>query len=280
MQHRQLQRQQIAGAREYPFEDKSAFTLIELLVVVAIIAVLAAMLLPSLRAAKEKSRQAICLSNLRQVGIALASYCGDYNDHLPPSMSYNNTLPYEPMMAGWNISQRPCAPYGHAGETLYEGIGFLVEYGYLGRSSPDNIPLSLFCPSAVANNNFPQGLFGYPYENQRCKWRNTYNSGGVLYVSTTYNFRTFLSFTDGSVYGRQPTISSLSASRCAAAWDYEATPYGYPIRAHSGGQNVLYYDGSCRWKGDENFKACYSYGQLYWGNAWYQYIDNYLDKGN
>jgi prepilin-type N-terminal cleavage/methylation domain-containing protein len=63
----------------------SAFTLIELLVVIAIIAILAALLLPALAAAREKARRSACLSNMKQIGIALASYDSDYSSYLPAS---------------------------------------------------------------------------------------------------------------------------------------------------------------------------------------------------
>src|ERR1700744_2677617 len=68
-----------------------AFTLIELLVVIAIIAILAAMLLPALNKAKQKAKQAACISNMHQIGLALVMYVGDYNQYPGNYRTANHT---------------------------------------------------------------------------------------------------------------------------------------------------------------------------------------------
>jgi len=58
-----------------------AFTLIELLIVVAIIALLAAILFPVFQTARENARRTTCTSNLKQIGLGMAQYCLDYDEH-------------------------------------------------------------------------------------------------------------------------------------------------------------------------------------------------------
>jgi prepilin-type processing-associated H-X9-DG protein len=66
-------------------KHRDAFTLTELLVLIAAGALLGSVLLASLGDAKEKVQAAACLSNLREIGMAISMYANDYTDHYPPA---------------------------------------------------------------------------------------------------------------------------------------------------------------------------------------------------
>lgn len=72
---------------------RRGFTLIELLVVIAIIAVLAALLLPTLASAKRKGQQAVCISNLSQIGLYFEVYLNDQNNRFPDRRDLKSSLP-------------------------------------------------------------------------------------------------------------------------------------------------------------------------------------------
>ncbi len=75
---------------------KLGFTLIELLVVIAIISILAAILFPVFASAREKARQTACLSNLKQLGLAVTQYEQDYDEYPPCGVNW-----YTPGGNGW-----------------------------------------------------------------------------------------------------------------------------------------------------------------------------------
>ena len=86
---------------------QSGFTLIELLVVIAIIAILAAILFPVFASAREKARQATCLSNMKQLGYAVTMYTQDYDEAQMGYVNNSNVYwpqeldPYVKMRAVW-----------------------------------------------------------------------------------------------------------------------------------------------------------------------------------
>jgi prepilin-type N-terminal cleavage/methylation domain-containing protein len=101
-------------------KDRHGFTLIELLVIIAIIAILAALLFPVFARAREEARRTQCISNLHQLGSAIALYASDYDNHLPYALD------------GWdkaNFTTYYPSKYAVQAQTMPLFVDVMMSYG-------------------------------------------------------------------------------------------------------------------------------------------------------
>jgi prepilin-type N-terminal cleavage/methylation domain-containing protein/prepilin-type processing-associated H-X9-DG protein len=186
---------------------RSGFTLVELLVVTAILALLAAILLPALAHARTQARTAVCASNLRQLGMAFALYAQDADERLPD-------FHVDPMSA----ARAEQVPYWHdrfcCGLSLMPGqTSFMTLLGpYL------HSPWLAFCPADMDRN-----------------------AGGR--EVTSYEYKVWLA--RGRTLGEVPKPAGMAL--LWEQWGYHAdNPHAseYERRA---AMNVLFVDGHVRW---------------------------------
>jgi prepilin-type N-terminal cleavage/methylation domain-containing protein/prepilin-type processing-associated H-X9-DG protein len=204
------------------------FTLIELLVVIAIIAILAAILFPVFAQAREKARQSMCLSNTKQIGLALSMYVQDYDESFPnvwfnydsigsPSYLWVKVLvPYVKNEGVWN-----CPSVTNAGR-WYEGcITMDCDYGM-------NSDAFYYYRREVAP----------VYGGTRRMAELTYPSE-LLYATELTGDR----FNEAGqrILGRRVGAPWVSrADPCRNMWDYVGEP-------HNQGTNIVYADGHAKW---------------------------------
>jgi len=203
------------------------FTLIELLVVIAIIAILAAILLPALQRAREKARQAVCMSNLKQMGLAVQFYAQDYDEWIVPINNY---------------------PTNVNGPHWYENNAFL---GYLGITYGEENNV-LVCPSTSTDDK-------RAYLGEFCTY------GGNAWVSGAWagvgnKLGRYRSPSKVCLFGEVGGGAYLENL-------YGALEHGYVRYRHNEGMNIGYLDGHVAWHKKPLPGAFYAPGDdpIFWG---------------
>ncbi|MBC7806961.1 MAG: DUF1559 domain-containing protein [Akkermansiaceae bacterium] len=240
----------------YTSKRNSAFTLIELLVVIAIIAILAAILFPVFAQAREKARQASCLSNQKQLGTALIMYVQDFDESFPISQYIDpiSGAPYD-----WGNAIYPYIKNGTGTAysptvTLYNGEGGVFSCPSFPHAQicQYGINLCISHPYYATNPSEPATLAGIDSPSNRVAILEkgaTSKVGGDNYSYPTFevgqwNWAGYLAgVVDGSAQEAQMDLAYDFDRDENAPPDGYPGPGGMPRYRHNKTCNVLFADG-------------------------------------